>query len=176
MRRMSKTLRMLRTGTAMLATFAFLLTTATPASADDYQQCIDGPLHDQAYISVWTILNHSASPHLHKGQVRAHVTYQGTCGDISVDQVIDYYITTFADKLVSGSWNQCSSKSNGWLGHGLGFAQWWSVTKQSTDWYSGAGSCQWGQYTVRSRAQGKAQYIDGHIITSWAYNVGHPHI
>jgi hypothetical protein len=166
----------LRVVTIILSVAALLALTIQPAYAGDYQTCVDGSRHDDAIISVKTILNHSASPHLHKGEVRAHATYGSACSPYAVSQVVDYWITTYADKLVSGSWNNCSSKSNGWLGHGLGYGVWWTVTKQSTAWYSGAGSCQWGQYTVRSRAQGKAQYKDGHIITAWAYNPGHPHL
>lgn len=165
-----------RLGLLVAISMAFLPIVVATAYADDYIRCLDGPLHDEAYISVRTILNHSDSPHLHKAAVRAHTTSGTVCSEWSVSQVVDYYVATYADKLVSGSWNQCSSKSNGWLGSGLGYGAWWSVTKQSTAWYSGAGSCQWGQYTVRSRALGKAQYQDGHIITAWAYNSGHPHI
>lgn len=85
----------------------------------------------------------------------------------------DQYIATYADNLINGSWNNCSSKIKGWKGDTDGD---WEVLVANGTWYTGPGSCKWGTYTVRSRSIQKTEYVDGHVITSTAVNPGHPHI
>jgi hypothetical protein len=162
-----------------VATAAMIFLFATPAFADVRYQCGDGATYKQAIISVSSGFAHlpEADQPYHRGRVRAHPTWASECSNLwSVSEVIDYYIATYADKLVSGNWDQCSSKVKGWGGGVLGSDDWWVALVQNWTWYSGSGSCQWGTYTIRSRALGKAQYDDGHIWSRWTYANSHAHI
>ncbi len=133
--------------------------------------------HDNAQGSADTQLDHpgGGSYPYHRGVSSVEAWFAVACsGAVTPSEPQDQYIATYADKLVSGTWqNGCSSKIKGWKGDPYND---WEVLVANGTWYTGPGSCQWGTYTLRSRAIEKVQYLDGHVITSTAVNGSHPHI
>jgi hypothetical protein len=173
------TIRGSRAVGAATAAATLILLFATPAYADVKYSCGDTGTYMNAILSVSSGFAHrpEADQPYHRGRARAHPSSKTLCSDLwSVSEVIDHYIATYADKLVSGSWDECSSKVKGWGGGTLHSGDWWVALIQNDTWYSGAGSCQWGTYSIRSRALGKAQYNNGHIWSRWTYATSHPHI
>lgn len=132
--------------------------------------------HDNNQGSSDTQLDHpgGGSFPYHRGISSVEFWFSAACsGALHGSEPQDQYIATYADRLVSGSWQNCSSKIKGWKGNPDGD---WEVLVANGTWYTGPGSCQWGTHTLRSRAIEKVQYTDGHVITATAINGSHPSI
>jgi len=161
--------------------FAAVLVAATvvpagPALAHAYISCHEVN-HDNQQGSSETQLDHpgGGSYPYHRGVSSVEFWVQPcSSGGTNGTEDRDQYIATYADNLISGSWhNGCSSKIKGWKGNTDGD---WIVLVANGTWYTGAGSCKWGTYPLRSRSVQKTLYADGHVITSTAINASHPHI
>lgn len=157
---------------ALVASLMFGVLVAAPALADDPMHCQEG-LHDSSQNQVVTILNHSWTPNMHRAAIHTGPDWAYCDGPYVARNIVDVYIATYADKLVNGSWKNCSKNVRGWRGANVGWNELYVATVQNTDWYSGPGSCQWGQNRVRSRGFGKSQFQDGHILKTWSFNPGH---
>jgi hypothetical protein len=133
--------------------------------------------HDNQQGSATTELDHpgGGSFPFHRATSSVEFWFAAcSAGTTHGTEAVDQYIATYADNLISGSWNNgCSSKIKGWKGDANDD---WEVLVANGTWYTGPGSCNWGTYTLRTRGIEKVQYVDGHVITSTVVNDSHPHI
>lgn len=161
-----------------IAALALIPVSAAPALGDERGRC-ESKNHDSSKISVQAYLDHpSDSWPWHAAYVRTAPQWDACRSNYVATNVVDVYISTFADKYSSKqqAWKKCSQHSNGWRGDNPGFGGWYFTAVWNGTWWKGQGSCQWPTKSVRTRGFGKAQWKDGHIRTQWTYAGAHGRI
>jgi hypothetical protein len=153
----------------------------TPANAHTVDRDACGK-HDSSQVMAHAELSDtplvSGSPKYASGRMRTshQWTYCGSGGGIA-NNINDVWMGLYVQNRYSGSWNGCWSRVPGWRGANTGFEDWYGTsTPNDTSWYSGTGSCHWGQFALRSRTIAKALFEDGHIERTWAFTPKHDKI
>lgn len=158
-----------------LILFALCFVAGT-ARADETYGCVEKN-HDSSQVQVIARMNHPATYPWHEAKVRSGPDWTNCAGnEFAATNVVDVYAATYADKLVNGSWvTGCSKKVAGWRGANVGAREWWTVIVQNNTWWR-VDYCDWNHKKVRTRGLGKAEFRDGHIVSTWTYTQGHASI